>query len=451
MTGWSVASLCQMAVVRARRPLQDADGDALRGVPAVPFEVKLALEGVVDGFDDLAQRFEELCPGSFRLALAGRAQEPQSCCGQGGLEVAAVVVLVADEDLSGPGRGQGGIGGEHAQESLHARRPWPRSARRRRAGRAGCTPGAAADPRNTASGWRSTRSPARPARSDRVAVSLERPHSTEVESTTQTSSVHSDVLAASPRMQASITPGGGAEPLVIARLQGQVREQVPQARVRDRIQRASDVEPQQRLQHRERDQFRVAELRDNAHRRPSRCQVRGFLQQVIGSHIQCGSEGVQFCRHKRILATLASSPQPSLGISRLGSSRPADPQLCRYGKTPGLSFSLALKAPGFALKAPGLTFSLALKELDLPLIPSRKTLEGAGPVLLTQPSQRPQHDRADDDPLIEAAASQRMNYRAQPDQRQRRLTARPRVPRLRRRPAVARRDVGHRRPPGTLS
>jgi hypothetical protein len=112
----------------------------------------------------------------------------------------------------------------------------------------------------------------------------------------------------------------------------------------------------------------------------------------------------------------------------LPGSRPADPQLCRYGKTPGLSFSLALKAPGFALKASGLSFSLALKELDLPLIPSRKTLEGAGPVLLTQPSQRPQHDRADDDPLIEAAASQHMNYRAQPDQPQRRLAVKPESP-----------------------
>ena len=103
-----------------------------------------------------------------------------------------------------------------------------------------------------------------------------------------------------------------------------------------------------------------------------------------------------------------------------------------------------------ALKAPGLTFSLALKELDLPLIPSRKTLEGAGPVLLTQPSQRPQHDGADDDPLMEAAASKHMNHHAQPDQPQRRLTVKPRVPRLRRRPAVARRD-GQRRPPGILS
>ena len=64
--------------------------------------------------------------------------------------------------------------------------------------------------------------------------------------------------------------------------------------------------------------------------------------------------------------------------------------------------------------------------------------------------QRPQHDGADDRPLIEAAASQHMTHHAQPDQPQRRLTVKARVPRLRRLPA-ARRDVGQRRPPGTLS
>jgi hypothetical protein len=36
--------------------LQDADGDAVDGAAAVLLEVELALEGVVDGLDDLAQR-----------------------------------------------------------------------------------------------------------------------------------------------------------------------------------------------------------------------------------------------------------------------------------------------------------------------------------------------------------------------------------------------------------
>src|ERR1700722_19032334 len=67
---------------------------------AVLFQVKLALEGVIDGFDDLAQRLEELRPGPFRLAFAGRPEQGEPFCGEGGLEVAAVVVLVADDDLA---------------------------------------------------------------------------------------------------------------------------------------------------------------------------------------------------------------------------------------------------------------------------------------------------------------------------------------------------------------
>lgn len=46
-------SLCQMAAVSARTG-GDAGADADDGSAAVAFEVELALEGVVDGLDDLA-------------------------------------------------------------------------------------------------------------------------------------------------------------------------------------------------------------------------------------------------------------------------------------------------------------------------------------------------------------------------------------------------------------
>jgi hypothetical protein len=42
---------------------------------AVTLEVELALERIVDGFDDLAQRLEELGAGPLRLAFAGRAEQ----------------------------------------------------------------------------------------------------------------------------------------------------------------------------------------------------------------------------------------------------------------------------------------------------------------------------------------------------------------------------------------
>jgi hypothetical protein len=69
--------------------LQDADDHAARRVAVVPFQVKLTLEGVIDGLDDLAQRLEELAAGPCGLALAGRAQQADPGFGDGGLEVAA--------------------------------------------------------------------------------------------------------------------------------------------------------------------------------------------------------------------------------------------------------------------------------------------------------------------------------------------------------------------------
>src|SRR6266545_3235131 len=90
--------------------LPDADDDAGGGVAAVGFEVELAFEGVVDRLDDLAQGFEEAGAGTFGLALAGRAQQVQPGRGEGGFEVAAVVVLVRDQDLSWSVPGQGGVG-----------------------------------------------------------------------------------------------------------------------------------------------------------------------------------------------------------------------------------------------------------------------------------------------------------------------------------------------------
>ena len=51
-----------------------------RGVAVVLFEVELALEGVVDGLDDLPQRLEErgLCPGRLSLASGRSSCSPVS-------------------------------------------------------------------------------------------------------------------------------------------------------------------------------------------------------------------------------------------------------------------------------------------------------------------------------------------------------------------------------------
>src|SRR5438309_2245037 len=101
---------------------QDALHDAYPypggGVPAVLFEVELALEGVVDRLDDLPQRLEEPGPGPGLLPLAGRAEQIQVGLGEFGLELAAEVVLVGDHDLSRPPGGQLGVGLEDAEQGL---------------------------------------------------------------------------------------------------------------------------------------------------------------------------------------------------------------------------------------------------------------------------------------------------------------------------------------------
>ena len=82
------------------------------------FQVELSLEGVEDRLDALAQRFEEPAAGSFRFALAGAAQQLDAGVGNGGLELAAVVVLVPDHDLPWSGCGQGGVVVHQVEQDL---------------------------------------------------------------------------------------------------------------------------------------------------------------------------------------------------------------------------------------------------------------------------------------------------------------------------------------------
>ena len=109
---------------------------------------------------------------------------------------------------------------------------------------------------------------------------------------------------------------------------------------------------------------------------------------------------------------------------------------------PGLPAGFALNVPGlpsrFERKVRGLLFSSELEALNLPFIPGRQAREAVGPTLLAYPPQCPQHDGADDHPLMEAGAAQHMTHHAQPDQPQRRLDGEAQVSRLRRRPAAAR-------------
>src|SRR5262245_27801442 len=66
-TGWRVRFVVPDGGGEGEEALEYWHGDSVAGPAAVAFEVELALEGVVDGLDDLAEWFEEpgTGPGSF--------------------------------------------------------------------------------------------------------------------------------------------------------------------------------------------------------------------------------------------------------------------------------------------------------------------------------------------------------------------------------------------------
>ena len=146
--------------------LGDSGANTADGAAAVSFEVKVALEGPVDGLDHVAQGFEEFGAGPGFLSFAGGTEQFDSRCCQAGFEVFAEVVLVTDQDLPAArwcsdGRASGenvfedgalvGLGTGSVPSPLGAR--------------AGCRPDADVTPRRTANVRRSTR--IRPSRPDR--------------------------------------------------------------------------------------------------------------------------------------------------------------------------------------------------------------------------------------------------------------------------------------------
>src|SRR5437879_4528842 len=90
--------------------LQYSGGDTGVGAAAVAFEIELTLEGVVDGLDDLAERFEQTGTGSRWLGLVGGTQQLHAAVVEEGLELGTGVSLVGDEELPGASLQQLGVG-----------------------------------------------------------------------------------------------------------------------------------------------------------------------------------------------------------------------------------------------------------------------------------------------------------------------------------------------------
>ena len=106
-------------------------------------------------------------------------------------------------------------------------------------------------------------------------------------------------------------PGGGAQPPVVPGLAGQVAEQMPQVSAGVADPAGLRGVAQQGLHDRQGHQLGVGQPGLQANLRPPRRQVRVLLQQVIGSHVECGREGVYVVRHTMIMDTLVSCPQPN--------------------------------------------------------------------------------------------------------------------------------------------
>jgi hypothetical protein len=111
------------------------------------------------------------------------------------------------------------------------------------------------------------------------------------------------------------------QPLVVAGLLGQIPKQVAQMGAGIPQPAGLAGEPQQRLQHREGDQLRVADPRCDPDRRPAGHPFGCGLQQIVGAHVQCRGEGVQISVHESLLpfvwvATLI------LGTLHLSSGQP---------------------------------------------------------------------------------------------------------------------------------
>ena len=98
--------------------LEHAGCDTGRGAPAVALEVKLALQGVVDRFDDLAERLEE--PGAWPGSFTGHrwADERRVVVGEERLRLAAAIAVVGQDGLPAAVIEQGGLHLEQVAQYL---------------------------------------------------------------------------------------------------------------------------------------------------------------------------------------------------------------------------------------------------------------------------------------------------------------------------------------------
>src|SRR5918994_5095994 len=82
--------------------LEHAGGDAGEAAGGVAFEVEPGFEGVVDRFDDLAERAEEAVPGPGFFGLERGSDQGGAVVGEECFEFGGAVALVGHDGLAGP-------------------------------------------------------------------------------------------------------------------------------------------------------------------------------------------------------------------------------------------------------------------------------------------------------------------------------------------------------------
>ena len=107
-----------------------------------------------------------------------------------------------------------------------------------------------------------------------------------------------------------------AEPLVVAGPVRQIRKPGPQMGVGVADEPGLGSEPEQGLDHRERDQFGIGELRCDPHRRSFGCPFRVIDQRVVNGHVESSREGVQFRVHATVLRDQGLFKPPDRGHPR---------------------------------------------------------------------------------------------------------------------------------------
>ena len=276
-----------------KQALEHSGHNATWGVPAVGFEIELALEGVVDRLDDLAQGLEEPGPGPWCLAGLGRAEQGGTALGAEGLELGGRIPLVGQDHLArtdeaglhleevpghlafvGLGVGQG-KGDRQPGRGAHQMEPKPPEV----AGVAGAVAVAG--------------------EADQVGPlgCLPRPPALDRGRVDDPGVVAEQVGVGQYPGQGSELALGLAQSLVVARLARNIGEEGAQVLSGVAQEASFGGETEQRLDDGHGDQLGIAQLGGDANLGSPETKGRGIPQRVVDLHVQCGDEGVHIGFH----------------------------------------------------------------------------------------------------------------------------------------------------------